>query len=158
MQDLIHKQLRKPLESLSPYFRYTQQLYFEHPTDQLLDLHITGAHSPLPGQVLLAYRIESSFLMLVQYPVSTQPARQLNLTYQFLQLPQEDMALQECTFHLNSLQLRQTGKVKEELLLLVAGKGYSAVRVLDWAELLGSEYSCQRVMHLDAQTSSVKFG
>lgn len=46
MMDLIHKQFRKPLESISPYFRYTQQLYFENAKDQVLDLVVTEGVSP----------------------------------------------------------------------------------------------------------------
>lgn len=66
MMDLIHKQLRKPLESLSPFFRYTQQLYFENPKDIVLDMQITGRDSDMPADTcLLAYKIENSFLMLV---------------------------------------------------------------------------------------------
>ncbi len=69
MMDLIHKQVRKPLESLSPYFRYTQQLYFENPKDTVLDVQITGAKGDFPNRVNLAYRIDTNILMLIQYDV-----------------------------------------------------------------------------------------
>lgn len=42
---MIHKQVRKPLESISPYFRYTQQIYFEQPKDEVLDVQITDSDS-----------------------------------------------------------------------------------------------------------------
>jgi hypothetical protein len=89
--DLIHKQFRKPLESISPYFRYTQQLYFENAKDQVLDLVVTegGQSSELPHSVLLAYRIDRGFLMFVQYELKPSKLnagskKNLMLNYQFI--------------------------------------------------------------------------
>lgn len=67
MMDLIHKQIRKPLESLSPYFRYTQQLYFENPKDQVMDIQVSGKDSKIPHQALIVYKIEKIYLMLASY-------------------------------------------------------------------------------------------
>jgi hypothetical protein len=79
--DLIHKQVRKPLESLSPYFRYTQQIYFEQPKDEVLDVQVTGYDSEQPDIVHLAYRIENSYVMLVQYSLKHSTKKQLPLAY-----------------------------------------------------------------------------
>jgi len=66
MIDLIYKQIRKPLESVSPYFRYIQQLYFENPKDQVLDIQVLGKDAESkPNSVLITYKIENNFLMLV---------------------------------------------------------------------------------------------
>jgi hypothetical protein len=47
--------------------------------------------------------------------------RNLKLNYQFIQVP-EDHTIMEAKFHMNSLMLRQTGKVKEELVILLSSQ------------------------------------
>ena len=74
MMDLIHKQVRKPLESLSQYFRYTQQLYFENPRDTVIDLQITGVDSEQKDQFMMLYKIEKKFLMIVKQDLNTKKA------------------------------------------------------------------------------------
>jgi len=155
MLDLIHKQVRKPLESLSQYFRYTQQLYFEQPKDQVLDIQVTGKDSDKPNTVLHAYRIEQNYMMLVQYSLSNSTKRQLAIKYQFLQVP-EDCTITESAFHMNSLTLRQTGKLKVEVVLLLSRGSQTLVRVLDLADLTES-FSNEGVCQLDV-TMSFKFG
>jgi hypothetical protein len=82
MMDLIHKQMRKPLESISPYFRYTQQLYFENPKDQVLDIQVLGLDADSkPDHVLIAYKIESCFLMLVEYSLRQPSRREIHISY-----------------------------------------------------------------------------
>lgn len=57
--------MKKPLESLSPYFRSTAQIYFENPHDMVLDMTITNKDCKTKNNAYLAYKIENSFLMLV---------------------------------------------------------------------------------------------
>lgn len=66
VMDLLHKQLRKPLESLSPYFRYTQLLQFDSSLDQVRDIAITHGKCERNGVLMIAYQMDSKYLMVVE--------------------------------------------------------------------------------------------
>lgn len=93
--------------------------------------------------------------MLIQYGLNNSTKRVLQVTYQFLQVP-EDCVILESTFHMNSLTIRQTGKLKEELVLLVQRGSSSIIRVLDLKDLTEA-FSNEGVCQLDV-THSFKFG
>ena len=68
----------------------------------------------------------------------------------------EDWVIKECKIHMNSLMLRQTGCIKEEVAVLAESGGSNvAVRVLDfWLE----EFQYEKTLQLEMQTCSIKFG
>ena len=92
--------------------------------------------------------------MLVQYDLKTKQRRQLPLTYHFLQLP-EGWMIKECKIHMNSLMLRQTGLVKEEVVILVESDNISAIRAIDFKL---EEFEYNKTLQLEMQTCSIKFG
>lgn len=59
---------------------------------------------------------------------------------------------------MNSLMLRQTGKVKEEVVILAEDeKNSTAVRVLDLKQLV-DDFNYEKKVQLEMQTCSIKFG
>ena len=58
---------------------------------------------------------------------------------------------------MNSLMMRQTGKIKEEVVVLAKGPNETLIRILDLKDLLES-FTNERTVNLDMQTSSMKFG
>ena len=80
------------------------------------------------------------------------------MNYQFMQIPQE-YSISEVQIHLNSLQIRQTGKFKEEITILChqAKTREALVRVVD-LKLLIDDFNFEEVCQLDIQTCSIKFG
>jgi hypothetical protein len=64
--DLLHKQLRKPMESLSPYFRYTQLTYFENSEDSVKDMVITSKDCQKNGLLMIAYAIGDRYIMIIE--------------------------------------------------------------------------------------------
>lgn len=144
---------------MSPYFRYIQQLYFENPKDQVLDIQCLGRDAESkPLSVLFTYKIESNFLMLVQYSLKQPSRRELRLSYQFIQIAPE-YTISEAQIHLNSLFIRQTGKLKEEVAMLIHNQetGDAVVRVIDVKQLI-DDFNNEEVCPLEIQTCSVKFG
>lgn len=71
----------------------------------MLDLHVTDRDSVTPDNTLIAYRVERTYLVLIQYSLAVQQFKSIAVCCQCLQVP-EDYAIAECTFHVNSLLLR----------------------------------------------------
>jgi hypothetical protein len=60
--------------------------------------------------------------MIASYDLNASKAsKSIKLTYVFLQVP-EGMGILEAKFHMNSLIMRQTGKLKEEVVMLIQSK------------------------------------
>eukprot|EP00347_Sterkiella_histriomuscorum_P019667 403340747 len=101
--DLIHKQMRKPLEILSPYFRYNQMMYFEKAEDSVLDMQIASSDCNFPNTMYIAYTINENYLMVIQQDLNKKNrTRNIELKCQIMQVP-DGYQIKECVFHFNSL-------------------------------------------------------
>ena len=68
--DLLHKQMRKPLESLSPYYRVLEQISFENPRDRILDLSLLEQPTSQEGSLAyVAVNVENKFLAVIKYKI-----------------------------------------------------------------------------------------
>jgi hypothetical protein len=56
--DLLHKQIRKPLESISPYFRTLQQIDLDNPNDKILDTFVQNGNDKTITKGYMACIIE----------------------------------------------------------------------------------------------------
>ncbi len=73
----------------------------------------------------------------------------LALNYQFVQIP-DNYSISECAFHMNSLFLRQTGLIKEEIILLAHSldseeNAQAVVKVFDLDAIIAdfnNEFTC----------------
>ncbi|CDW83287.1 UNKNOWN [Stylonychia lemnae] len=157
--DLIHKQMRKPLESLSPYFRYLQLFYFENVNDRVLDSYMTHKDCHNSNQFYMVYSINNQFLMIIQQDLQSKRlgGNRVSINYQMIQVPDEYL-IKECVFHFNSMSVRDSGKCKEEIIILCqsVAENESIVKVIE-LQALFDDFNNQHTINMD-QHLSFKFG
>ncbi len=102
--------MRKPLESLSPYYRILSQICFENPSDKILDMCIVDNNDNLtPGsQAYFIVSIENKYIVFIALKLGASNKNKIDFTFWVNRIP-ENLQVTEAVFHIDAFTKRNEG-------------------------------------------------